>query len=160
RVHEADVRAAAPAEAPTAPEVQATPAARRLARERGVDLTGLDVGRLLRESDVQAALPAPAAAPGVSLAGRRKVIAERMHASLQQMAQLTLSLEVDFTAAAALREQLKALSPPDAQPTITDLVARAAILALPEHPALNATLEDNRLTHHASVHLGLAVDAD
>ncbi len=153
RLREADVRSAA---ALAIADVRATPAARRLARERGLDLSRLDGGRLLRERDVLAALPKA----GGPLSGRRKVIAERMHASLQQMAQLTVSLEVDFTAAEQLRSQLKQLWPAEAQPTITDVVARAAILALNEHPALNATLEGNELTQHASVHLGLAVDAD
>src|SRR6266542_3196635 len=148
-------------------DVQATPAARRLARERGVDLTALGGGRLLREQDVLAVLPRPRPHPGPLpegeggvLSGRRKVIADRMHASLQQMAQLTVSLEVDFTAALLLRAQLDELWGSQAHPSITELVIRAAVLALREHPALNATLDGEQLTQHASVHLGLAVDAD
>src|SRR6266542_3813322 len=164
RMREADVRAVAAA---MPADVQATPAARRLARERGVDLTALGGGRLLREQDVLAVLPLPRPHPGPLpqgeggvLSGRRKVIAERMHASLQQMAQLTVSLEVDFTAALLLRAQLHELWGSQAHPSITELVIRAAVLALREHPALNATLDGEQLTQHASVHLGLAVDAD
>ncbi len=164
RVREADVRALA-AQVPT--DVQATPAARRLARERGIDVDALPTGRLLRERDIPDVRTRVAdvaaeetAEGGQALAGRRKVIADRMHASLRDMAQLTISLEVDFTAAEQLRQQLKQLWPAEAAPTITELVSRAAILALREHPALNATLEADRLTQHAQVHLGLAVDAD
>ncbi|SRR6266511_1167151 len=158
RMREADVRAVAAA---MPADVQATPAARRLARERGVDLTALGGGRLLRERDIPEATPRVVAASGGGvLSGRRKVIAERMHASLQQMAQLTVSLEVDFTAALLLRAQLDELWGSQAHPSITELVIRAAVLALREHPALNATLDGEQLTQHASVHLGLAVDAD
>jgi pyruvate dehydrogenase E2 component (dihydrolipoamide acetyltransferase) len=163
RIREADVRAFRE-QAPPAAEVQATPAARRVAREHGVDLTRLNGGRLIREQDVLNAVsadePAPSPRTQRQLSGRRRVIAERMHASLQQMAQLTVSMEVDFTLALQLRAQLEQLWPADAQPTITDLVMRAAVLALKDHPRLNATLEEHELREHASVHLGLAVDAD
>jgi pyruvate dehydrogenase E2 component (dihydrolipoamide acetyltransferase) len=216
RVREADVRAFAGSQRntkggqPTANgDVRATPAARKLARERGIDLASLPIGKLLREADVLAAqaesaaaapsgedrLPAgarplpvedrlPAGAgplpvegrlpPGTGqlqgaprptqdasrgLSGRRRVIADRMHASLQQMAQLTIAMEVDFSPASALREQLKKLWPDEA-PTITDLVSRAAVLALATHPAVNATLDEHGLREHDHVHLGLAVDAD
>jgi pyruvate dehydrogenase E2 component (dihydrolipoamide acetyltransferase) len=162
-----------------APDVPATPAARRLARERGIELASLSGGRLLRAADVLAASDgqpkesqqaiAIAGQPSVAgqasaragqpLSGRRRVIAERMHASLQQMAQLTISMEVDFSGAVELREQLKALWPNET-PTITDVVMRAAALALAQHPELNATLEKDELVQHQDVHVGLAVDAD
>jgi pyruvate dehydrogenase E2 component (dihydrolipoamide acetyltransferase) len=63
-----------------------------------------------------------------------------------------------MTDALHLRDQLKQLLPEDQQPSITDLVLRAAVLALQEHPALNATLADGRLRLHPGVHLGIAVD--
>ena len=88
------------------------------------------------------------------------MIAERLHASLQQMAQLTVTMEVDFTLALQLRAQLEQLWPAEAQPTITDLVMRAMVLALKDHPRLNATLAEHELRELASIHLGLAVDAE
>jgi pyruvate dehydrogenase E2 component (dihydrolipoamide acetyltransferase) len=148
-------------------EVRASPAARRLAEELGVDLAKLDTGRRIREADVQAYAEsraergAPVAVERTgALTGRRKVIAERMRSSLQQSAQLTISMELDMTPAVELRAQLKQLLPDAAQPTITDLVMRATTLALVDHPRLNATLEDGRLRMHDEVHMGLAVDAD
>ncbi len=142
-------------------EVRATPAARALARKFGVDLRRIANGRRLREADVQAHVHADTGAgAGAPLAGRRKVIAERMRASLAQTAQLTLSMEVDMTTAVNLRDQLRQLVAEERRPTITDLVMRATVLALREHPALNATLADGRLQLHPEVHLGLAVDAD
>jgi pyruvate dehydrogenase E2 component (dihydrolipoamide acetyltransferase) len=162
-------------------QVRATPAARALARQNGVDLTvlaGTLGDRRIREADVQAfsaplrpvpapppeTLPAPPVPPasveGVLLSGRRKVIAERMRSSLQQTAQLTISMEVDMTRALELRAQLLQLLPEPAQPTITDLVMRATTLALHEHPQLNATFVDGRVMRHADVHIGLAVDVE
>jgi pyruvate dehydrogenase E2 component (dihydrolipoamide acetyltransferase) len=146
-------------------ELRATPAARALARKQGVDLRRVANGRRLREADVEAYVRADTvarqhAAAGTPLAGRRKVIAERMHESLALSAQLTVSMEVDMTDAVHLREQLRQLMAEDRRPTITDLVVRAAVLALREHPALNATLSDGRLQLHPEVHVGLAVDAD
>jgi pyruvate dehydrogenase E2 component (dihydrolipoamide acetyltransferase) len=103
------------------------------------------------------ARPAPRRQP---LAGRRCLIAQRLHQSLQQMAQLTLSLQVDATECGRLREQLGRLWESEGlRPTYTDFVVRAAALALREHAALNATLEDDTLLIHAAVDVGLAVDA-
>ncbi|MBV9578829.1 MAG: 2-oxo acid dehydrogenase subunit E2 [Chloroflexi bacterium] len=138
-------------------DVRATPAARALARRLGVDLRSIANGRRLREADVLAHARLDRAAP---IAGRRKVIAERMRASLAQTAQLTVSMEVDMTEALRFREQLCQLLAEDRRPTITDLVLRATVLALREHPMLNATLVDGRLEVHPEVNIGLAVDAD
>jgi pyruvate dehydrogenase E2 component (dihydrolipoamide acetyltransferase) len=150
----------APAPVSTVAEVRATPAARALARELGVDLRRIANGRRLREADVRAHAPPETEGGGSPLAGRRKVIAERMRGSLAQTAQLTVSMEVDMTDALHLREQLRQLAPEDRQPTITDVVMRAALLGLAEHPALNATLVNGRLEVHSDVNIGLAVDAD
>jgi pyruvate dehydrogenase E2 component (dihydrolipoamide acetyltransferase) len=138
-------------------DVRATPAARALARRLGVDLRRIANSRRLREADVLAVSAPDRSRP---LAGRRKVIAERMRTSLAQTAQLTVSMEVDLTEALRLREQLKQLVAEDQRPTITDVVVRAAVMALKDHPALNATLERGRLEVHPEVHVGIAVDAD
>jgi pyruvate dehydrogenase E2 component (dihydrolipoamide acetyltransferase) len=89
----------------------------------------------------------------------RRVIATRMHASLQEMAQLTLGTEATMDAAVVLRAQLKeqwqqAGIP---VPTITDLVVRAAALALREHPRLNASVHDDAIHIQPEINVGLAV---
>ena len=148
-----------------------TPLARRVAAHRGVELAGIDGtgprGRITKE-DVEQVAAAPAGAPvearaTVPLRGMRKVIAERMHASLHEMAQLTLGTEVDVTEAVALRRRLVAEWEPDAlRPSVTDLVARAAVRALAEHPNLNASIEADaeQIVLHHDVHLGIAVAVD
>lgn len=161
--------------APTAPTgadgsgfVPASPAARRLARELGVDLARVAPadGQRITEEDVRRAggvttAPAPApvapslaaAGQGEPLVGRRKVIAERMLRSLQTSAQLTLTTDARadalYTARERLRERLNL--------AYTDLLGWIAAQALKQHPAMNATLEGDRLRQHTAIHLGMAV---
>ena len=162
-------------DATTAPQTpqQTTPAARprpvsplvrRDATAAGVDLaavTGTGPGGKVLRSDVAAATrPAPATQASTSpsvipLTGMRGVIATRMHASLQEMAQLTLGTEATMDAAVALRAQLKEQWPN--APTITDLVVRAAALALRDHPRLNAEVRDNAIHVQPQINVGLAV---
>jgi pyruvate/2-oxoglutarate dehydrogenase complex dihydrolipoamide acyltransferase (E2) component len=147
-----------------------SPLVRRDAAAAGVDLGAVVAsgpgGKVLR-SDVAAAArrapaaaaPAAAAAEVIPLTGMRGVIASRMHASLQEMAQLTLGTEAVMDAAVALRAQLKeqwgqAGIP---VPTITDLVVRAAALALREHPRLNASVHDDAIHVQPEINVGLAV---
>jgi pyruvate dehydrogenase E2 component (dihydrolipoyllysine-residue acetyltransferase) len=141
----------------------ASPAARRLAREQGVDLARITPadGRRITEEDVRRYLAtgAPAvasvatSAPGEPLSGRRKVIAERMLRSIQQSAQLTLTTEVGADALVAARAECQARM----DVSYTDLLAWIVARALKQHPALNATLEGDRLRRHEAMHLGVAV---
>ncbi len=146
-----------------------SPLVRRDAAVAGVDLaavTGTGPGGKILRSDVAvaAARPAPSTAAGtpastpqsvIPLSGMRGVIATRMHASLQEMAQLTLGTEATMDAAVALRAQLKEQWPN--APTITDLVVRAAALALRDHPRLNAEVRDNAIHLREEINVGLAV---
>lgn len=149
--------------------VPASPAARRLARELGVEMAQVAPadGQRITEADVQRAAgvttpaltistPAPTTAPGENgkpLSGRRKVIAERMLRSLHTSAQLTLTTDVradTLYSAHARAQQRMSL-------TYTDLLGWITTQALKRHPAMNATLEGDRLRQHAAIHLGLAV---
>jgi pyruvate/2-oxoglutarate dehydrogenase complex dihydrolipoamide acyltransferase (E2) component len=146
-----------------------SPLARRDAAAAGVDLrtvAGTGPGGKILRSDIRAAAtaPAPSAATTevIPLTGMRGVIASRMHSSLQEMAQLTLGTEVTMDAAMALRAQLKeqwrhAGLP---VPTITELVVKAAALALRKHPRLNATVQENAIHVHPDINIGLAVALD
>jgi len=161
-----DAAAVAPAAVPPAPgrPVQVTPVARRLAKEHGIALdqvTGSGPGGRITEADVRALLAAPGAAPvspetTLPLTGMRGVIARRMHDSLQTMAQLTMSAEVDVTELADQREALKE----QLAVTWTDLIVRACTLALPDHPRLNATVEGSRIRLLPDIHVGIAVAVD
>jgi pyruvate dehydrogenase E2 component (dihydrolipoamide acetyltransferase) len=155
-----------------------SPIARKLATELGVDLDRIvgsgPGGRVTRE-DVERAAKAttrPASAPSAAVAsataaksptaqsipmrGIRKTIAERMHASLQRSAQLTITTEADVTAATEIRERLKAEFPV----TYTDLIIHAAARALVRHPRLNSRLSEGAIALIAEVNIGVAVALD
>lgn len=96
----------------------------------------------------------------IKLAGVRKVIAERMLASLQTTAQLTLNASADGRGILAFRKRLKFSSDSFGlqQVTINDLVLFAVARTLPDHPDLNAHFGSDTLTKFKAVHLGMAVD--
>ena len=96
----------------------------------------------------------------IPVRGVRKVIAERMLASLQTTAQLTLNASADARALQALRARFKS-SPEDfglRGITINDLLLFAVSRALPLHPELNALFQEGVIQRHRAVHLGMAVD--
>ena len=140
-----------------------SPLVRREATAAGVDLAavvGTGPGGKVLRSDIAAAAARPApstleATQVIPLTGMRGVIATRMHASLQEMAQLTLGTEATMDAAVALRAQLKEQWPN--APTVTDLVVRAAALSLREHPRLNASVHHQAIHVQPEINVGLAV---
>lgn len=154
RIEEAATVAAAPAAAATAaapPEpaarVAASPAAKRVARELGVDLgtvagTGPD-GRIT-ESDVRAA--AGAAPAGLALSGLRAVIARNMRESHAVAAAVTLTTTVDLTAAGAEK--------------VTARVVKAAATALADHPALHGSRDGDDYLPAETAHIAVAIQTD
>ncbi len=158
-------------ETPRTGKILASPLAKRLAAENGIDLgavkgTGPD-GRIGQE-DIERFLADRKAAPAVRpvqslpIEGVRAVIAERMALSLQTTAQLTLHSEVDATGLVSYRERMKADAQRDAAPVpgynaiLISLVARA----LKEHPRLNARQVGKTLQLLPEIHVGLAVDTE
>jgi pyruvate dehydrogenase E2 component (dihydrolipoamide acetyltransferase) len=149
-----------PPEAPR--EVRASPLAKRLAQEHGIDLATLRAsaadGRIT-EQDVRAAIEARAAAAAVkreTLSPTRKIIARRMMDSLQTTAQLTLTAEADVTELVAQREKFKA----EFGATYTDMLLYATARALEKHPSLNARLVGDELQVYQDCNIGIAVARD
>jgi pyruvate dehydrogenase E2 component (dihydrolipoamide acetyltransferase) len=139
--------------------VTATPAAKRLARELGVDLAALGAPGRIREADVRAwhALP-PAPLP---YSGRRRAIGERMVLSQRTAAALTLSSEVRADAALEMIEGLnREWSGDGVVLTLTRLVVKACALALREHPLLNSRIEGDRIVLRSHVNVGVALDQE
>jgi pyruvate dehydrogenase E2 component (dihydrolipoamide acetyltransferase) len=144
----------------------ATPAARRAARELGVDLGALPATGRIREDDVRAfhaaGRPAPAAADGaVGYRGRRRTIGERMTQSLASTAQLTFSTEVGVDRALemvdGLNEEWKA---DGVVVTLTRLVVKACARALGDHPRFNARLDGDEIALLPDVNVGIALDQE
>ena len=98
----------------------------------------------------------------VPLKGIRKTIADRMRSSLQQSAQVTLNASANAQALLNYRKRLKATDESlDLQNvSINDLLLYAVSRVLLKFPAVNATLMDDTIYQHASVHLGFAVDTE
>jgi pyruvate dehydrogenase E2 component (dihydrolipoamide acetyltransferase) len=88
----------------------------------------------------------------VPLAGIRGRVAGRMHSSLRDMAQLTLTSTADVTDLVAFRHNWSE----EPRPSYTDLVAKAAGLALRRHPMLNATVEGDHIRLLPDIHIGMA----
>ncbi len=166
------------AKAPTADSIEAkstsgerravSPVARKLAAELGVSLdrvTGSGPGGRITREDVERAAksPPPAIASAkvgsgerIPLRGMRKTIAERMHQSLRETAQLTITSEADVTPATELRERLKR----EFDFTYTDLLIQAAARALLKHPRMNARLDGGHIVTSSDANIGLAVSLD
>ncbi len=160
------------------PVTPTSPLVRRLAKERGIDLADVrptGAGGRIRRADLDALTPAEAPAPTpaaarqasasprpgdvIPLTGMRGVIARRMHASLQEMAQLTHGYEVRMDAVVALRAQVKQewAGGDLPVPSLNDFLMKAAALALREHPLLNAGVFEDGVHLYEGIHLGFAV---
>jgi len=164
-----------------------TPLVRKLANERGVDLTtitGTGVGGRIRKQDVldasekasNAEAPAAASTPAaaaprevsplrgttVPMSRLRKVIAERAVISMQSSAQLTSVVEVDVTAVANYRTSVKDefLAKTGTKLSFLPFFALAAAEALTSNPIINATIEDNSIVYPAQENISIAVDTE
>jgi pyruvate dehydrogenase E2 component (dihydrolipoamide acetyltransferase) len=153
----------------TAPgRVKASPLARRIARERGVELsrltgTGPD-GRIVAEDVERAAAPA-AAAPApeqpadvevVPLTSVRRTIARRLTEAWEIPA-FQISMSAEMTRAAELRARLVESAPDGSRPTITDILIRASAAALTRHRPVNAHFAGDSVRLFAPVNCGVAV---
>jgi pyruvate dehydrogenase E2 component (dihydrolipoamide acetyltransferase) len=163
----------------------ASPRARRLAREKEVDLalvTGSGPKGRIVERDVVAYLetlalappsaPTPPAPPApveaveavaeVPMTGVRAVIAQRMHESHQTTAPVTLTTEADATAFVELRERLKASLAAELGFNIgyNDLLIKLVAHALGQFPYMNARLDGEVIRELGEIHIALAVDTD
>ncbi len=145
--------------------VKASPLARRIAREQGIDLASVHgtgpEGRFVAE-DVERAesapavpAPAPAASESRPLSSMRRTIARRM-TEAWQIPVFTLFLSADMTRSLAVRERLVELHA-DVRPTLSDLLTKVCAAALMRHPDLNSSYSGESIELHASADIGLAV---
>lgn len=147
-------------------EALASPAAKRRARELGIDIALVSPaapGKRITTDDVEAhaaARTAPATAERVvPFEGIRRVVAERLSESLQTMAQVTISREVQINGLVARRQELAPgfEAATGIRLTYTDLFVEAVARLLPEHALLNAALTDEGIVVAEVVHMGVAV---
>ena len=157
--------------------IKASPLARRLATEMGVDLSSLKgsgpEGRIVKE-DVMAAgtarptsdrrrqqPPAPRpAGPDVEViepSRMQATIARRMAEAKSTVPEFQVTVEAHVDLAVSLRQQLKDSVPGAEKVTITDFLVRACALALRKFPEVNSSWADNRFQRKRSINIGLAV---
>lgn len=154
--------------------VRASPVARRLAADGGIDLRSLDgsgpQGRIVKR-DVEAALTAGPelsrrAGPGAPVMTEtvrspvsklRGTIGRRMTASKQQVPHFYITADLDAGPLIALRKDLNSRLPEESMFSVNDFLVKAAGLALREFPNLNASLEGDQIVRHGEINVGVAV---
>jgi pyruvate dehydrogenase E2 component (dihydrolipoamide acetyltransferase) len=162
--------------------VRASPVARRVAAELGVDLgsvkgTGPE-GRVT-ETDVRAAAkskpvdagvspatkqptrlpPQPGESARIQLSGMRKIIAQRLVESLGPVPHFYLTIDVNAGPLMEAREELKSAGEgaDAAKITVNDFVLKAAVMAAAKVPRVNASFDNDAIVQYADIDLGVAV---
>ncbi|RKG53774.1 pyruvate dehydrogenase complex dihydrolipoamide acetyltransferase [Corallococcus sp. AB011P] len=163
--------------------LRASPLAKRMAQERGLDISQVrgtgPLGRVVKR-DVEQALgqglaKAPAQAPAAKKAGAqpevrafgtrpepqavpmssmRKVIGQRMSEVKPGVPHFYLTVEVEMDAAVKIREEAKAL---DLKVSVNDIIVKAAAIALRRSPKMNVSLQGDQVLHFGTVDVGIAV---
>ncbi len=170
----------APATAAPAPsadgEVRASPIARRLARERGIDLasvTGTGPNGRITERDVEnyqppAAAPAPAPTPAaepaaapadsrIELSRMRQTIARVTSDSKTTAPHFYVTAEIDMGKAMQLRRDVNDEADPENRVSVNDLMVKACALALANHPKFNSFFRGDHLEVHGAMNIGIAI---
>lgn len=171
---------AQPSVAEASGRVRASPLARRMAAEHALDLSrirGSGPGGRVTKRDISAALQTGTAptgarvpsAPSVTLPPRperdevipasrlRQAIGRRMVAAKQQVPHFYLTADIDAAQLVSLRAEANAALPEETRLSFHDFVVRASALALRAFPALNASLDGDKIVRYAAVNVGSAV---
>jgi pyruvate dehydrogenase E2 component (dihydrolipoyllysine-residue acetyltransferase) len=159
------VPAAQPPQRPAAPvsrgpRANASPIAKRLAKELGVDLTQLDgsgPNGMITKEDVERAAdrgaPAQAGEAPEPLTRVQQAVARHM-VKAAAVPTFAVEVEIDMTGCSEVRESL------DPKPSFNDLVVRACAVALTEHPRVNAAYSEEGFRYATEVNVGIAVAAE
>jgi len=156
--------------------VKASPVARRVAAELGVDLStvkGTGPEGRVTETDVRAAAKSKPATPApkvpavvkagesarIQLSGMRRIIAQRLVESLGPVPHFYLDIDVNAAPLMEAREELKSAGEGSdaAKITVNDFVLKAAVQAAVKVPRANASFDDDAIVQYADIDLGIAV---
>ncbi len=134
----------------------ASPAAKRLAREQGIDLTQINgsgpKGRIVEEDVmgfIEKAKVMPRVREVIPLTGIKRTSAERVSLSARVAPHSTITMEVDVSDAVKLRQRVGV--------SYTEMLVKAVAKALKEHPIMNSTLENEKIKIFADINIGVAV---
>jgi pyruvate dehydrogenase E2 component (dihydrolipoamide acetyltransferase) len=154
-------------------QLRSSPLARRLASDRGLDLSqvrGSGPGGRIIKRDIESAATAPSgevakvavrtATAGdfqdIPLTQIRKTIAKRLAESIGPIPTFYLTAEIDLSRATEMRAAMLAMGD-EFKVSINDIVMKATATALAQHPEVNAHWLGDRIRQHHRVHLGMAV---
>jgi pyruvate dehydrogenase E2 component (dihydrolipoamide acetyltransferase) len=157
---------------------KATPVARNMASYYNLNLNEHNQEGKIRKEDIERIMatmtpvvtvpqsitvePTKRTASGAPITGMRKVIAERMSASLQTAPQYTLFCELDTTDLLGLLKESKFIYSKLSgnKLTFTDFLVKITALALSKHPAINSSIVENTIITHSEINIGVAVSLD
>ncbi len=159
--------------------VKASPLAKAMAKESGIDLTAIagsgDNGRIIKR-DIEKAMsngaavpqpakpvaPAPVSAEGTyvdhPVSNMRKTIARRLGESKFGAPHFYLTVEIDMDNAMKLRKQLNEVAP--TKLSFNDLVIKAASVSLRKHPSINSSWLGDKIRENKEINIGVAVAVD
>jgi len=172
-----------PAPAPQRPpgeRIKASPLARKLAAEKGVDLqsvAGTGPGGRIVKADIEAAAsapstagptvatgaaqapqPAPLAGEDIPLTNMRRAIARTVVKSKTEAPDFWVTVSIDMTGAMALRSQLNnALADEGVKISVNDMILKAVALSIEKYPKWNTSFDGDKLTGHENINIGVAI---
>ncbi|UCF60323.1 MAG: 2-oxo acid dehydrogenase subunit E2 [Anaerolineaceae bacterium] len=156
--------------------VRASPVARRLAAEHGLDLRTIsgtgpggrivkqDVESSLKEQPVRLVEAVPYLPPSerreterIQMSKLRGIIGRRMTAAKQQLPHFYVTIDLDAAPMMTLRSELNSMLPEGEKISVNDFIVKGAALSLREFPNLNASLDGDEIIHHGEINIGVAV---
>jgi pyruvate dehydrogenase E2 component (dihydrolipoamide acetyltransferase) len=156
--------------------VRASPVARRLAAEHGLNLSTIpgsgsggrivkqDVESFLREPSIRLDEAAPFIPPSerkaterIPMSKLRGIIGRRMTAAKQQLPHFYVTIDIDAAPMMSLRSELNAMLPEGEKISVNDFIVKSAAMSLREFPNLNASLDGDEIIHHGEINIGVAV---
>jgi len=169
-------RAPAPARGEEEGELKASPIARRIAAEHGVEMKlvkGSGPGGRITREDVEAyvkqrgaapaaaptapATHAPAVAPAPEPSRMRQAIARRMAQSKREAPHFYVTMDIDMTAAMRMRSELNEGVQREERISVNDMIVRACAMALKKFPYMNSYYVEDRVQIHEAIHVGIAI---
>ena len=172
RITEADIPEQGAAVAPAASSngyIKASPLAKRLARERGIDLatlTGTGPGGRVIEADVpehavpaaaESVAPATLVSENVELSRMRQAIARVTSDSKRDAPHFYVAVDVDMTKAMSFRRDLNDELDAENRVSVNDLIVKASAIAIGRHPKFNSFFRDDHLQMNAAINVGIAI---
>jgi len=161
-----------PAQSLPTPHILASPLAKKMAQEKGYELTNIqgtgEGGRIIKRDIENLAAPTPQPLPhtlspvvgeeayeDVPISKMRKTIAQRLTDSKFSAPHFYLTIDVNMDQVVAARPSINEYAP--VKVSFNDIVIKAIAMAIRQHPAINTAWMQNKIRYHKHIHIGVAV---